>query len=159
KSKSVPFNSPLPAEERVSPQLAALLGGSALLMYVVEELSKNVQYLAGSRFRSWVNELAKNRFSGILLGIVLSLLLSSSSVVTVMLVGLANAQLLSLEQVFSVTLGASIGTTFIAQVFAFRIAEYALILVAVGVILASFSKSDRFFHVGRGIFHLGLMFY
>jgi len=84
----------------VSPQLAALLGGSALMVFVVEELSKNIQYLAGSRFRTWVNELARNRISAMLLGTGLSLLLSSSSVVTVMLVGLANAQLLSLEQVF-----------------------------------------------------------
>lgn len=143
----------------MSPQLAALLGGSALLVYVVEELSKNVQFLAGSRFRGWVNELAKNRLSGMLLGTVLSLLLSSSSVVTVMLVGLANAELLSLAQVFSVSLGASIGTTFIAQVFAFRIAEYALLLVAIGVIMNSFSESDRFFHLGRSLLYLGLMFY
>ena len=80
----------------LSPELVSLLGGSALLVYSIEELTKSVQYLAGSRFRVWINHFAGNRFYGVLLGIVLSLLLSSSGAVTVMLVGLANARLLSL---------------------------------------------------------------
>lgn len=77
-----------------------LLGGSAILVYSIDELSHHVQYLAGSRLRVWINAFADNRFTGILLGIFLSLLLSSSSAVTVMLVGLTSAQLLTLDQSF-----------------------------------------------------------
>ena len=127
----------------VSPELVGLLGGSALLVYSIEELSKSVQYLAGSRFRVWINNFAGNRFSGVLLGIVLSLLLSSSGAVTVMLVGLANARLLSLIQVFSVTLGASIGTTFVVHLIAFNISKWGLLLIALGVVLKAVANSDR----------------
>ena len=143
----------------MSPELINLVGGSALLVYSIEELSKNIQYLAGSRVRVWINTFAHNRVSGVLLGIIFSLLLSSSSAVTVMLVGMANAQLLTLEQVFSVTLGASIGTTFIVQLFAFQILEYGLIFVAAGVLLASFSRADRTYHFARSLLFLGLMFF
>jgi phosphate:Na+ symporter len=143
----------------VNPNVMILLGGSALLVFAVDELSKSVQYLAGSKFRVWINTFADNRFSGILLGIVLSMLLSSSGAVTVMLVGLANARLLSVEQVFSVILGASIGTTFIVHLFAFNVSGYGMVILAAGVFLGSFTKADRFQRVARGLFALGLMFY
>lgn len=143
----------------MSPEFATLLGGSALLVYSIEELNKSVQYVAGSRFRIWINAFADNRIAGIILGVGLSILLSSSSAVTSMLVGLANARLLSLAQVFSVTLGASIGTTFIAHLFAFRISEWGLVLIAMAVVIEWLSLSDRLTRVARSVLYLGLMFF
>lgn len=139
--------------------LVTLIGGSALLVYSIEELSKSVQYLAGSRLRTWINAFANNRVSAIILGFILSLLLSSSGAVTVMLVGLANARLLTLEQVFSVVLGASIGTTFVVHLFAFNVSKYGLLIIAAGVIFSSISRSDQLSKITRGIFFLGLMFF
>ena len=143
----------------MSPELINLLGGSAILVYSIDELSHHVQYLAGSRLRIWINAFADNRFTGILLGIFLSLILSSSSAVTVMLVGLTSARMLTLEQVFSVMLGASVGTTFIVQLFAFQILDYGLLLVAAGVFLGSFSDTDRTYHTSRIFLFLGLLFF
>ena len=143
----------------MSPELTGLVGGSALLVFAMGGLSDSVQYLAGSRFRVWINQFAENRLSGIVLGICLSLLLSSSGAVTVMLVGLSNARLLSLEQVFSVILGASVGTTFIVQLIAFRLSEYGLLMITAGVGLSAFSKSDRTMHVARGVLFLGILFF
>lgn len=143
----------------MSPAILKLLGGSALLIYSVEALSRSIQYLSGSRFRSWINLLAGNRFTAILLGLFLSLLLSSSGAVTVMLVGLANARLLSMEQVFAVTLGASVGTTFIVQLFAFNVSEYGLLMIAVGVMLSFFSKTDMVNHAAQGLLFLGMLFF
>lgn len=143
----------------MSPELVGLLGGAALLVFAIEELSRSVQYLAGSQFRVWINTFAGNRFAGLLLGFALAILLSSSGAVTVMLVGLANARLLTLAQVFAVTLGASVGTTFIVHLFSFRISEYGLLLIAGGVILQTLPISDRFSRVARGIFYLGLLFF
>lgn len=143
----------------MSPALVALIGGSSLLVFSIEELSKSIQYVAGSRFRTWINAFTGNRIASMLLGIMLSLLLSSSGAVTVMLVGLANARLLSLEQVFAVILGASIGTTFIVHLFAFNISQYGLLIIALGVLISSLASSDRLERVARGILYLGLMFY
>ncbi len=143
----------------MSLELITLLGGSAFLIYSIDELSKHVQYLAGSKLKGWVNTFANNHFSALFLGTLLSLLLSSSGAVTVILVGLANARLLTLEQVFSLTLGASIGSTFIVQLFAFRISEYGLLLVAMGVGIEAFSKTDRTYHGARGLMFLGMMFF
>lgn len=139
--------------------LISLIGGSALLVYSIEELSKSVQYLAGGKLRTWINLFAGNRVTAILLGLILSLLLSSSGAVTVMLVGLANARLLTLDQVFAVVLGASIGTTFIVHLFAFNISQYGLLIIAIGVLVSAVSSSDRITRISRGIFFLGLMFF
>ncbi len=136
-----------------------LMGGTALMIYSIEEISRSVQYLAGSKFRSWINLFAANRMSAIVLGLVLSVLLSSSGAVTVMLVGLANARLFTLEQVFAVTLGASIGTTLIVHLFAFNISKYGLLIMAAGVGLEAFSRSDKFTRIARGLLYLGMMFY
>lgn len=143
----------------MSPEFIALMGGSCLLVYSVEELSNSAQYLAGSKLRGWLNTFSANRLFGLVLGIGLSVVLSSSGAVTVMLVGLANARLLTLEQVFSVTLGASIGSTLIVHLFAFRLTEYGLLLVAGGVVLTSFSNTDKMIRVGRGLIFTGLMFF
>lgn len=139
--------------------LVTLVGGTALMIYSIEELSRSVQYLAGSKFRSWINLFAANRISAILLGLFLSILLSSSGAVTVMLVGLANARLLTLEQVFAVTLGASIGTTLIVHLFAFNISQYGLLIIAAGVALEAMSRSDKLVRMGRALLYLGMLFF
>jgi len=143
----------------VSPEVITLLGGTALLVYSIDELAKSVQYLAGSRFRSWVNNFAGNRFSGVLLGAVLAMLLSSSGAVTVMLVGLANSRLLTLEQVFSVMLGASVGTTVIVHLVAFNISKYGLLFIAGGVILETISHAEKPTRIAKSLLYLGLMFF
>lgn len=143
----------------MSPEAAALLGGSALFVYAMQELSKSVQYVAGGQFRAWINSFGKKRVAGILLGMVLSVLLSGSGAVTAMLVGLANARIMTLEQIFSVTLGAGVGSTFIVQLFAFNLSEQALLITFVGVTLEGLSRSDRLTRIARSMTYLGLMFY
>lgn len=143
----------------MSPELITLVGGTALLVFSIDELAKSVQYLAGSRFRAWINTLASNRFSGVFLGTGLSLLLSSSGAVTVMLVGLANSRLLTLDQVFSVMLGASIGTTVLVHLVAFNISKYGLLFIAGGVILETVSEVEKTTRVAKALLYLGLVFY
>ena len=143
----------------MSSEFSLLLGGSALLIFAIEELSNSVTYLAGSKFRVWINMLADNRLAGILLGILLSVLLSSSGAVTVMLVGLANARLLSLAQVFSVTLGASIGSTFIVHLFTFRVSDWGLLLIGFSVAFEWLTSSEVLSRVARALMFMGLMFF
>lgn len=136
-----------------------LLGGSALLLYSIDELSKGIQYLAGSQFRVWINRVASNRFYGFILGAFLALMLSSSGAVTVMLVSLANARLLVLEQIFAVTLGAAVGSTVIVYLFTFKISQYGLLIVALGALMLGLSSSERFSRIARSVMFLGLLFF
>jgi len=139
--------------------LITLLGGTALLVFSMDELASSVRYLSGSRFRTWINSFAGNRFSSVLLGSLLSMLLSSSGAVTVMLVGLANSRLLTLEQVFSVMLGASIGTTVIVHLVAFNVSKYGLLFILGGVVLEVVSDSEKTNRLAKALLYLGLVFF
>ncbi len=137
----------------------SILGGSALLVFGMQELSKSIQYVAGGRFRTWVNEFGRRPIFGLFLGIILSVLLSGSGAVTAMLIGLANARLLTLEQVFAVTLGSAVGTTFIVHLLALKIADYGLLILFIGMVSSGIIRDDRLSKLARGLFFLGLVFF
>ena len=61
--------------------------------------------------RSILSAMTKNRFLGVLTGVLVTALIPSSSATTLMVVSFANAGLLSLGQSISVIMGANIGTT------------------------------------------------
>ncbi len=137
----------------------SILGGSALLVFGMQELSKSIQYVAGGRFRTWINEFGRRPVLGLFLGVILSVLLSGSGAVTAMLIGLANARLLTLEQVFAVTLGSAVGTTLIVHLFALKIADYGLLIIFLGMVLGGLIRDDRLSKLARGLFFLGLIFF
>ncbi len=141
------------------PEFLQLIGGSALLIYSIGELSRSIQLLAGSHFRSWLNHSTKDRFRGLLLGGVLSMLLCSSGAVTAMLVSLANARLLSLSQTFAVSLGAGVGSTLMLQLLAFKVSEYGLLILAGGFLLETLSGVAWLKRLGRVALYVGLVFF
>ncbi len=136
-----------------------LLGGSTLLIYSIGELSKSIQMLAGSHFRTWLNQSSDNRWRGVFLGGFLSMLLCSSGAVTAMLVSLANARLLSLHQTFAVSLGAGVGSTLMVQLLAFRVSEYGLAILTIGFLLETFATHVWFRRIGKVAFFIGLVFF
>ena len=78
------------------------------LFFIVKVMSGAVQ----SRVESAVNKaLGVNAVVSILIGVIVTIMVQSSSITTSLLVPLAGAGLLRLERAFPVTLGANIGTT------------------------------------------------
>lgn len=70
-----------------------------------------LQKAAGSKLRDILALLTKNRFLGILVGTLVSMVIQSSSATTVMVIGFVNAGLMNLSQAIGVIMGANIGTT------------------------------------------------
>ena len=64
--------------------------------------------------------LTFNRYIAILTGIIVTMLVQSSSATTVMVVGFVNAGLMDLSRAVGTILGANIGTTITAQIVAFK---------------------------------------
>ncbi len=78
------------------------------LFFIVKVMSGAVQ----SRVESAVNKaLGVNAVVSIMIGVIVTIMVQSSSITTSLLVPLAGAGLLRLERAFPVTLGANIGTT------------------------------------------------
>ncbi len=136
-----------------------LAGGLALFLYGMERMAGALKVVAGNRMRSLLASLTTNRFSGVLTGAGVTAVLQSSSVTTVMLVGFVSAGFMSLSQAIGVVLGANIGTTITAQIIAFKVTKYSLILVAVGFVPVFVARRQSTRQYGYLIMGLGLIFF
>jgi phosphate:Na+ symporter len=95
----------------------------------------------------------------VFVGAFITMIIQSSSATTVMLVSFVNSGLLNFVQALGVILGSNIGSTVTAQIVAFKVTDYALLLIAVGSIMTLFSKKDTAKHIGFVILGFGLLFY
>ena len=109
----------------------ALLGAVCLFLYGMKVMSEGLQKTAGSRLRSILAWMTKNRFLAIITGIVITALIQSSSASVSMVVSFVNAGLMPLEQSLAVSFGAALGTTFtewIIAIFGFKVKMSAFLL-------------------------------
>ncbi len=114
--------------------LLTLIGSLGMFLYGMKMMSEALQKLAGSKLRSILSFMTTNRFLGILTGIIITILVQSSSATTVMVVSFVNAGLMSLVQSIGVIMGANVGTTVTGWLISF--------LAEVGVGNVSYSVSD-----------------
>jgi len=139
--------------------ILGLFGGMAFFLYGMEKMSTGMKKTAGNRMRSILAALTKNRFIALFVGAFVTMVIQSSSATTVMLVSFVQAGLMSFVQSLGVILGADIGTTVTAQLIAFKLTDYALLMVAVGFGLQMFAKDPKLKSVGEVILGFGILFY
>jgi phosphate:Na+ symporter len=136
-----------------------LLGGLSLFLYGMERMSDALKNVAGEKMKDILAMLSNNRVMGLITGAIVTAVIQSSSVTTVMLVGFVTANLMSLSQTVGVILGADIGTTITAQIVAFKVTKYALLLLAVGFGMLFISKRENIQQYGYMIMGLGMIFF
>ncbi len=139
--------------------MTGLLGGLGLFLYGMELMSDGMKMTAGDSMRSILEKLTSNRVIAVFIGAFVTMVIQSSSATTVMLVSFVNSGLLSFTQALGVVLGSNIGSTVTAQIVAFKITDYALLLIAAGSIMSLFAKKDTVKHLGFVILGFGLLFY
>ena len=143
----------------LGPMLMGMLGGLALFLFGIDRMSMALKLIAGDRLRQILSKLTTNRFTGAAAGAAVTSIIQSSSVTTVLVVGFISAGLMNLSQSIGIIMGANIGTTMTAQIIAFKVTHYALLIIAVGFALSFFIKKERAHHCGKMIMGLGLVFY
>ena len=139
------------------PIFMGLFGGLALFLFGMETMADGLKAVAGSRMKQVLKRLTGNRLMGVTTGAFVTAVIQSSSVTTVLVVGFISAGLMTLTQSVGVIMGANIGTTITAQVIAFKVTKYALLLVAVGYGI-SFVSRKKWDNHGRLVMGLGLIF-
>ena len=135
-----------------------VLGGMALFLFGVHQLSDGMEKIAGDQIQEWLNRLTNRPVKGAFFGAAATGLLQSSSLLMITLLGLVNAGLLSLEQSVGVMLGAEIGTTLTAQIVAFDIGDFCLLIIAVGFVLLEFVSHPGWRRYGEIILGFGILF-
>ncbi|NNG03771.1 MAG: Na/Pi cotransporter family protein [Inquilinus sp.] len=136
-----------------------LFGGLAIFLFGMEQMAEALKKVAGNRMKTILGTLTTNRLMGLLTGTAVTAVIQSSSVTTVMLVGFVTAGLMSLSQAIGVILGADIGTTITAQIVAFKVTKYALLLVGVGFVMIFLGKKETTRHYGTLVMGLGMIFF
>src|SRR5690554_3882388 len=98
--------------------LLLMLGGVAVFMFGMKQMSSGLERSAGSGIRNLFKKIDKNRFFNYGIGIGATALVQSSSATSIMTVGLAHANIVTVKQGSGFILGAKVGTTLTAFLFA-----------------------------------------
>jgi phosphate:Na+ symporter len=136
-----------------------LFGGLALFLYGMEKMAAALKVATGEQLKTILAKLTTNRVTGALTGAAVTAIIQSSSVTTVLVVGFITAGVMSFSQAVGVILGINVGTTITAQIIAFQITEYSLLLVAVGFAMVFIGAQDRIKQYGAMVMGLGLLFF
>ena len=136
-----------------------ILCGIALFIYGMTLLSDGLLQIAGSRMKSTLAYITRNRFSAIMAGTLVTAVIQSSSAMTVMTVGFVNAGLLSLRQAIGVIFGANIGTTATGQIISFNLDGVALPAIVVGVVVLLVARKAVWVGAARTVLGFGLLFF
>lgn len=135
-----------------------ILGGLALFLFGIRLLSGGMEKLAGDQIQKWLDRVTNGRLKSAAFGAVSTAILQSSGLLMVTMIGLINANLMTVAQSIGVMLGQEIGTTLTAQVVAFDIGYYRLILVIVGIVLIEFFPHHDWKKFGEILMGLGVIF-
>ncbi|MDA3952292.1 MAG: Na/Pi cotransporter family protein [Bacteroidales bacterium] len=136
-----------------------LIGGLGLFLLGMNMMSDGMQNAAGDKMRGVLSHITNNRFIAIGVGTFVTMVIQSSSATTVMLVSFVYSKLMKFRQTIGIILGAGIGTTITAQLIAFKLTDYSLLLVGVGFIMNSFTKSSYIRSIGKTILGFGILFF
>ncbi|HHV64230.1 MAG TPA: Na/Pi cotransporter family protein [Peptococcaceae bacterium] len=139
--------------------LFTFFGGLGLFLYGIKAMSDGLQSVAGDKLRVILEKGTSSPIRGVLTGTLVTALIQSSSGTTVIVVGLVNAGLLTLRQAIGVIMGSNIGTTITAYLIGFNLKDYALPIIAIGVLLIFFTKKKKYHYIGQVIFGFGLLFF
>lgn len=138
-----------------------LLGGLGAFLVGVNMMSESMSRLAHGGLKNMLNRTANNRFAGIGIGAVSTMIMQSSAATTVMVVGLVNAGIMTLFQAAAIIMGANIGTTitaWIASLGSLDVSTFLLALAAIGVFMTMLAKKEKTKTIGHALAGLGLVF-
>lgn len=135
-----------------------MLGGLGLFLFGIQMMASGMQKVAGEKLRRILEILTGKPIIGVFTGIVVTILVQSSSTTTVMLVGFVNAGLMNLTQAVGAIMGANIGTTITAQIISFKLEYLALPFVGIGGVLNFFGRRKLYRYLGQTMLGFGLLF-
>jgi phosphate:Na+ symporter len=138
--------------------LLALFGGTALLLYGIRLSGDSLQRAIGGRLRQMLTVMSRTRLAAVVSGALVTSIIQSSAATTLMLIGFVAAGLMTFRQTLGVILGADLGTTLTVQLIAFRVTDYALLLVGVGFAGTFLARRSTPKDLGQAVLGLGLMF-
>jgi phosphate:Na+ symporter len=141
-------------------QLQLLIGGlTAVVLFIfgLEHFSSEIERVTGDRFRRVLSRATRLPVFGVLIGALVTAVIQSSSATSVIAISLVNAGILSFKNSVGVIFGSNVGTTVTAQLVAFKLTEFAPLLIIVGFFLTLIRSRWTLF--GKPVFYIGFVFF
>ncbi len=138
--------------------LLSLAGGLGLFLFGMNLMSEGIEKAAGAKLRHILELFTKNKFMGMIVGVIFTGIIQSSSACTVMVVSFVNSGLMDLYQAAGIIFGANIGTTVTSQLVSFNLSKIAPVFVLVGVIVVMFVKNATIKKLADIVLGFGILF-
>ena len=138
--------------------IISLLGGLGAFLFGMHYMGEGLSLAAGSKMKDLLEKLTRNPVFGFLVGMLVTIVIQSSSATTVMVMGFINAGIMDLAQATGVIFGANIGTTITSILIALDVSAIAPFCVAAGAVLLLYAKRKRRKYIGQVILGFGLLF-
>jgi phosphate:Na+ symporter len=139
-------------------EILSMTGGIGLFLYGMTVMSTGLKNAAGDRLRVILEKVTGNRVMSVMIGILVTILIQSSSATDMMVIGFVNSGLMNLFQAVGVIMGANIGTTVTAQITAFNLTAFAPLILFLGAVMALFGKKTLVRNIGSVILGFGMLF-
>ena len=135
-------------------------GGLGTFLLGMKHLSEGLQAVSGSGLRRFMSLATTHRQAGVGTGVISTMIVQSSSIITVMVVGFVSSGLMNLSQAINVIIGSNIGTTATAWLIAFApdVKMLGLCVVLVGAARYFFQSRERLHNIGLALMGLGCIF-
>lgn len=138
--------------------ILGLVAGLALFLLGMNSMGSGLENACGNKMKGILEKLTSNRFLGVLVGALITMVIQSSSATTVMVVGFVNAGMMTLTQAVWIIMGANIGTTITGQLIALDIGFIAPIFAILGVVMIVFLKKPTLNEIGKILCGFGILF-
>ncbi|MBR2079129.1 MAG: Na/Pi cotransporter family protein, partial [Clostridia bacterium] len=132
------------------------IGGISLFLFGMNYMGSALEKKAGGQLSGLLSKFTSNKYTGFLLGMIVTAVIQSSSATTVMVVGFVNSGIMTIAQSVGVIMGANVGTTVTAWVLSLtglsgdsvfiqllKPTSFTPILALIGIILYMFIKDSK----------------
>jgi phosphate:Na+ symporter len=127
-----------------------------LFFYGMAQLAATMKEAAGEHLKGLLARMTSNAITGLPSGCMVTIILDSSSVTIILVIGLVHAGALTFDQSLAVIFGSNIGTTVSSQVYAVEVDRFSPVLLAAGLLAVLLYRNKPAGKYGYGVFFLGL---
>ncbi|MDA0989814.1 MAG: Na/Pi cotransporter family protein [Verrucomicrobia bacterium] len=139
--------------------ILTVVGGLGIFLLGMKNMSEGMQAVAGDGLRRMISKVTNHRLIACAVGVMITCVVQSSSVTTVMVVGLVNSSFMTLRQAVGVIMGANIGTTITGWILVLKIGKYGLPILGIAALFFLFSRRERGRYIAMAIMGVGMVFF
>lgn len=133
-----------------------ILATILLFLFSVSKFSNNIQKVAGDKLKSVLSKATSTPTRSTFIGFIVNAIVQSNTALTVTLVGLVNAGLVTFPGALGVVIGSNVGNTLTSQLIAFNIMAFAPVFIVIGFLMKRFKNPIK--HYSGPVFYFGLLF-